>query len=517
MAELVLVLGGVRSGKSAVAEGLVATAPGVVYVATGAATDAEMAARIAAHRARRPETWQTVETADPAAAVRAAPPGSAVLVDALGTWLAARLDDDPDELLAEADALLKAAQAHDGGPVVVVAEEAGLGVVPTGAATRRWLDLLGEAKQRLAAAASRSLLVVAGAAIPLPARPPASSTGTHDLSAHGDRMVPDGALDFAVNVHADAPPSHVRAALDAALDRAGRYPDEASAAGAVARRHRRPRDEVLVTAGAAEAFAVLARVVAARDAVIVHPSFTQPEEALVAAGIPVRHVLRDPGDGWRLDPGRVGAGADLVVVGNPNNPTGTLDEPDRVAALCRPGRVTIVDEAFVDFVEDEAAVTLAGRRDLPGLVVVRSVTKLWALAGVRAGYLLGPPGLVARCAAARPPWSTSAVALAALEACADDEAYRRSVAAQVADTRRRLMQSLATLPGVNVHDSAANFLLLDVPDGPAVHAGLLERGIAVRPSTFPGLSLHSVRVAVRDPATNDLLVDALRAVLSAHA
>ncbi|MGH8903280.1 MAG: Rv2231c family pyridoxal phosphate-dependent protein CobC [Egibacteraceae bacterium] len=529
MAELVLVLGGTRSGKSAVAESLVAAAPAVIYVATGATTDAEMAERIAAHRARRPPGWTTVETADPAVAVQDAPPGSAVLVDALGSWLARRMTAlglwtqrqvapwGPDggrgraTILAEVEKLCRAATAHDGGPVVVVAEESGLGVLPTGAGTRRWLDLAGEATRRLAAVADRALLVVAGRALDLPAVtvPPLRSA-----RSHGDTMVPEGALDFAVNVHTEAPPAHIRQVLDAALDRAGRYPDDGAARAAVAARHGRPADEVLVTAGACDALHLLARVVRARVAVQVHPSFTEPEAALLAAGVPVRRTFRRADQGWRLDPDAVPADADLVVLGNPNNPTGTLDDPGRVAALCRPGRVTIVDEAFMDFVEDEPALSLAGRRDLPGLVIVRSVTKLWGLAGVRAGYLLGLPGLVARCAAARPPWATSSLALAAVQACARDDAYRRRVVTEVAAARAGLAAALAALPGVAVHQSAANFLLVRVPDGPRIHAALLDRGIAVRPSTFPGLDPDHLRVAVRDPKANALLVHALAAVLA---
>lgn len=526
MAELVLVLGGTRSGKSAVAESLVAGAAPVVYVATGAATDAEMAERIAAHRARRPACWRTVETPDLAGAIRAAPPGSAVLVDALGSWLAGRMTAHGlwaphevapwgsdgmrarAEILAEVDALCTAAAAHHGGPVVVVAEESSLGIVPADASTRRYLDLAGDAKARLGRRAARTLLVVAGRVlIPQPDMP-------GRVPVHGDRMVPEGALDFAVNVHGSGPPPHIRAVLDAALDRSGGYPDESRARAAAAARHRRPQSEALVTAGATEAFYVLARVLRTRAAVLVHPSFTEPEAALGAAGVPVRHALRRASEAWRLDPDRIDPDADLVVVGNPNNPTGTLDDPERIAALCRPGRVTVVDEAFMDFVEDEAAYSLAGRRDLPGLVVVRSVTKLWGLAGVRAGYLLGPPGLVARCAAARPPWATNSLALAAVQACARDEAYRRGVAVNVAGARARLKADLAALPGVTVSEGAANFLLVGVPDGPRVHATLLDHGIAVRPSTFPGLGPNHLRVAVRDQAANAVLVDALAAILT---
>ena len=100
-----------------------------------------------------------------------------------------------------------------------------------------------------------------------------------------------------------------------------------------------------------------------------------------------------------LDPAAVAAGADLVVVGNPNNPTGTVDPAETLAALAAPGRVLVVDEAFMPFCPGEPA-SLASRADLPGLVVVRSLTKLWAIPGLRAGYLLAHPAWPPRCAAA---------------------------------------------------------------------------------------------------------------------
>lgn len=509
MAERVLVLGGTRSGKSAAAESLVAGCAKVAYVATGHPGDDELAARIAAHRARRPAHWTTVETTDLATALAQAPADAAVLVDSLGGWVTASLDTAGtlDRLAAFWDA----AAARPGGPVVVVAELVGEGLVPLDPLARRWVDLLGDAAQRLAAEADEVVHVVAGRASPLPpSRPPA---GPASLRAHGDTMVPDGALDLAVNVWGDGPPEHVRTAIESSLDDLGGYPDDAETRGAVGARHGCGRDQVCVTAGAAEAFWLLAHVVKARRAVVVHPQFTEPEAALRAAGVPVAHCYRREQDDWRLDPAAVPDRADLVVVGNPTNPTGTLDPPETVAALCRPGRVTVVDEAFMDFVA-EPETSLAGRADLPGLVVVRSVTKLWGLAGARAGYLLAGAELTARLATHRQPWSVSAPALAALAVCADDEQYRLGVARQVARQRARLATALRAIPGVSVWPAAANFLLVRVTDGPSVHAGLRERGVAVRPSTFPGLSRDHLRVAVRDAAAAGRLVEALTDVLT---
>jgi adenosyl cobinamide kinase/adenosyl cobinamide phosphate guanylyltransferase len=181
---LTVVLGPRRSGKSAVAERLAAaTGAPVAYLAPLTVTDDELRARVADHRARRPAAWQTIESADPLAALDAVAPAATVLLDSLGTWVsevlwrAGALDDPPPDLAAVAaqtTGLLGAvaafadAGARRPGQTIVVAEEAGWGPVPPSPATRRWLDALGDAAQRCTARADRALLVVAGRVLELP-------------------------------------------------------------------------------------------------------------------------------------------------------------------------------------------------------------------------------------------------------------------------------------------------------------------------------------------------------------
>lgn len=335
------------------------------------------------------------------------------------------------------------------------------------------------------------------------------------LLHHGDAEVGDGLLDAAVNVRLPAPPPWLRAELAATLDQLGRYPDPATARAAVAARHRRGPDEVLLTAGAAEAFTLLARTLRPTRAVAVHPSFTEPEAALLAAGHRVdRLVLAPP---YRFDPGLVPVDADLVVLGNPTNPTSVLHQAGDLAALARPGRTLVVDEAFLDAVPGEPQ-SLAARGDLAGLVVVRSLTKTWGLAGLRVGYLLAAPALVARLAAGQPAWAVSSPALAALHACSQPAALAEATAAarRLAAARDRLATQLAALPGVQVLGAPAGpFLLLQVPDGRRVWTRLRELGVAVRRGeTFPGLGPDHLRVAVRESeATNGVVVQAFDTVL----
>src|SRR6185369_1345747 len=131
---------------------------------------------------------------------------------------------------------------------------------------------------------------------------------------HGDDELAPDLVDLAVNVRAGTPPEWLRAVLHEAVDSAAAYPDPRPARAAVARAHGRPEDEVLLTSGAAETFVLVARALTPRRAVVVHPSFTEPEAALRAAGHPVERLLLSPSSGYRLDPTAVPEDADLVVV-----------------------------------------------------------------------------------------------------------------------------------------------------------------------------------------------------------
>ena len=338
-----------------------------------------------------------------------------------------------------------------------------------------------------------------------------------DLRFHGDQEVAPGLVDLAVNVRPGAPPPWLTKHIAASLDDLAAYPDPREATGIVAAFHERPAGEAMITAGAAEAFTLIARAFTPRHAVVVHPQFTEPEAALLAAGHPVDRVLLD-GD-FTLEPSVVPGDSDLVVMGNPTNPTSVLHPAAAIAALARPGRVLVVDEAFADCVPGEGE-SLAGRADLPGLIVVRSLTKTWGLAGLRVGYALAAPDLLAALAAVRPPWPVSVPALAAAQACCRPAA--RAEAAEWAHsmiTERRLLATrLATIPGVHVvPGAAASFLLLHV-EADGVRDRLREAGFAVRRGdTFPGLGPNWIRVAVRDGATNRRFAAALAAAALAAA
>ncbi|MFP5070497.1 Rv2231c family pyridoxal phosphate-dependent protein CobC [Pseudonocardia nantongensis] len=352
---------------------------------------------------------------------------------------------------------------------------------------------------------------------------PAEHSGRYDLRHHGDTDATEGLVDFAVNVIGDGPPPWLRDRLAASLENLGRYPQAAHdrhAREVTGARHGRPPEQVLPLAGSAEGFALLPSL-RPRLAAVVHPGFTEPEAALRDAGVDVVRVLTEPARGHALDPAAVPAAADLVVIGNPTNPTGVLHPAAALRELARPGRVLLVDEAFADAIPGEPE-SLAADADLPGLLVFRSLTKTWALAGLRAGYALGAPDLLERLASPRPPWPVSTPALEAIVACSEPDALSAADqrARELAAHRVTQAAALAEIEGVAVQRGLAPYLLLHLPDGTGYEVRRLLRtaGFAVRRGdTFPGLGPDHVRVAVRPPETARRLAEALDEALRALA
>ncbi|HEY6759412.1 MAG TPA: aminotransferase class I/II-fold pyridoxal phosphate-dependent enzyme [Baekduia sp.] len=323
---------------------------------------------------------------------------------------------------------------------------------------------------------------------------------------HGDVWARGAVADHAVNVATGGPPGWLRAALVEALEELGTYPDEAEAVAVVAARHGRDPGEVVMLNGAAHGFRLIADVLRPRSPVVVHPQFSEPDRAL--GGRAAHVVLGTP---YRLGGHVVPEAADLVVVGNPTNPTGVHHARGVLRSLVRYGRVVVVDEAFMDFVPGERE-SLASVRQ-PGLVVIRSLTKVLAVPGLRVGYLLAEPELARRLRVARQAWPVNTMALvAARETTAERLA---PIAARAQADRAALARALeAALPGATVHDGAANFVLVELPAG---HDALdvatrlrADQGIAIRPaSTFPGLTPRHVRLTARGGETDARLVAAL--------
>jgi len=214
----------------------------------------------------------------------------------------------------------------------------------------------------------------------------------------------------------------------------------------------------------------------------------------------------------------VTAATQLVLVCNPNNPTGTHRPAGEVAAFCEslPAHVTVVlDEAYVEFQahdDPDATVDLLG--DLPNLVVLRTYSKCYGLAGLRVGYALGSPRFRAAVDAVRQPFSVNALAQAAgAEAILHQDDVARRVESVIAE-RLRVEEGLREL-GLRTSDTHANFSWIELGDADEgdVVAALAERSIAVRPGTPLGAAGH-IRVSYGTPDENKRFLAALDEILA---
>ena len=279
---------------------------------------------------------------------------------------------------------------------------------------------------------------------------------------------------------------------------------------------------LLLTRGSDDGIDVLSRAFcrAGQDRVVVCP----PTFGMyaVSARIQGAEVVDVPlaESGFALDAEAVVSaardGARLVFLCSPNNPTGNAIAPSDIADVCQgvAGRaVVVVDEAYGEFSRVPSALTLLPHHD--NLVVLRTLSKAYALAGARLGVLCGASELLGVLRALLPPYPVPTPSLAAVEALLEPEALARARLEIAATLTRRetLAETLASLPGVRrVWPSEANFLLVQCRDAGRIMEACRERGLLLRDfSRKPGLA-GCLRVTVGDPGENERLVDAFEAV-----
>ena len=336
---------------------------------------------------------------------------------------------------------------------------------------------------------------------------------------------PEELLDFSASINPLGPAPGVREAVGAAFDRLVHYPDSEAAElrEALARHHGLVPEHICVANGSTELIYLMPRLVSGRRGLVIAPPFSEYARSLLREGWTVDYLDLSPDGGFSLSPEalerRLADGYDLLFLGNPGNPTGKLITRGEIAALfqlCRRhGAFLVIDEAFIDFSEEESAKSLVAGTG--GGVVLRSLTKFYAIPGLRLGYAVGCREVIARLAALRAPWSVNTLAQAAGLASLADPAYAARTRGFIAAERERLAAGLTALPGLSVYPSAANYLLVRLGGGLTageLAAGLLAARILIRDcASFRGLDERFFRVAVRSREENDRLVDAVAELL----
>lgn len=353
--------------------------------------------------------------------------------------------------------------------------------------------------------------------------------------AHGGEVVraarelglaPEAVLDFSANINPLGMPEAVLAAARDALPRAAYYPeiDAAALRESLAAHHGLESDQVLPAAGSTELIYLFPRVLRPRRALLVRPSFSEYARSLELAGVPWDVFDLTPETNFRLDPRALLAAmspkTELVLLANPGNPSGCGIAPNLLEELARALReraLLVVDEAFVDFCPERSLLDRTCYHH--NLYLLRSLTKYYAIPGLRAGFLVGPPMGVQRLAAAREPWALSTPALAAATACLAATDYRRETSTLVPQLREELASGLAAL-GLNVFLGEANYLLAHLPSpfpgAVDLAARLYRQGILVRPcGNFPPLDDRYLRLAVRPREEQQRLLAALAELLGA--
>ena len=328
-------------------------------------------------------------------------------------------------------------------------------------------------------------------------------------------------IDFSASINPLGPPRSVLAAMRRQIGGISNYPDPDAKRLrlAIAEAKGIGPDSVVCGNGSTELIYLMTRALRPRTVLIPAPTFSEYERACRSAGVgrTIAHELRKR-EFFDLDPDtfiRAMAGenpfskpCDMAFICNPNNPTGRLvgrEDMKRIAAAAGAVKcVLIVDEAFIDFCEGASVIDEV--RGNPYLVVLRSLTKFYALSGLRVGYAVLPPAMVEKVAEAKEPWTVNSLAQIAGVAALGDREYASLALDTIWEGKKRLEEGFTRL-GIPFLPSEANFYLLHLEDAGAVADHLKRKGILVRDcSDFAGLDQRYIRVAVKSRRDNARLL-----------
>ena len=351
--------------------------------------------------------------------------------------------------------------------------------------------------------------------------------GGNIYKAARERGTPiDLITDFSASINPIGPPAGGLRAIRSALKQIVHYPDPDcwQLRHTLAQQSGVDADMILVGNGSTELIHLLPRALAIKSALIMGPTFEEYARALLDAGSSVRYVHAKRAERFRPPLKEVlrqlsskRSRFEAVFVCNPNNPTGQVMNR---SVLCELAEVVgrqqgwlIVDEAFIDYCQAQSVIPML--HVYPRMMVLRSLTKFYAMPGLRIGYLVGASKVVDLLKDRQPPWSVSSLVQEVSIAVVQDDAYAAKSRTFMTRERFRFMRGLRGLSGLRVYPSAANFVLIELPASTCadeVTDRLAAERLLVRDcSTVPGLTTPMIRVAIRTAKDNRKLIAALDA------
>lgn len=318
----------------------------------------------------------------------------------------------------------------------------------------------------------------------------------------------ENVLDFSENVNPAGPPEAVLKRWPQLVTELKAYPDPSGEPflSAAAKFHNVEKASLFIGNGAAELLSLLAERYRGKKAVVVHPTFSEYETTLTAKNVEVVRVCALATEGFHLPLQDIMAAmeeASALYLCTPNNPTGIMPSQHDLLELIGHGEKVdceiVLDEAFIDFV-DESRSFINKLSDFPHVIVVRSMTKMYAIPGIRLGYVVAKPAIIEEIKALAPHWNVNGIAAEIGAICLDEKAYCERAIVH-SDTEREKMKVFLEDNGCSVTDGAANFISFTLGEGRntrQLYKDMLLRGIVLRHSeNFRGMDGEWLRIGMK--------------------
>jgi len=324
-------------------------------------------------------------------------------------------------------------------------------------------------------------------------------------------------IDFSANINPLGLPGDVKKALYGNFGRILHYPDPEARniTQKIAEYWRINKENVLVGNGSAELIYLIMAAFRPKTVFIPLPTFSEYERAARSVKSQVRFIRLRKKDNFKLDDSEIGR-TDILFLCNPNNPTGNLILDDYRIIDKLPGKLIVVDEAFMDFLPDEGNQTMIKKAER--FIILRTFTKFFALPGLRIGYLVAHKDIIKVLKQHQIPWSVNVFAQEAARIILDNKDFINKTRLFIKKEREFLFDEINMIKGLAPFPSVTNFLLVEIEDknltSSVLTEKLIQRGILIRDcANFRGLGNRFIRIAVRSHKENLSLLKALKEVI----